>query len=233
MEEKEEEEVERLRENSKLEESWFAPLANYLFLCTLCYSSPQLRWSCAGTSWSTCWGSSAGAGGRAWVAAPAWWRSSRTSTCTGGGGEMWTSSFLTTSIWIEGEETLMRRRWKSERGKSQHIAGDVEISVSPQPAACPPAHCGSSDSPAEQDCLQVQSSLYSSFSTNLTWTFLQNHNKRYYNQSKNHFANLSCTSQKELKTGNLVATLSINVFTHNFWRWFIEADTLTTSFPIS
>ena len=33
MEEKEEEEVEILRENSKLQEFWFAPLANYLFHC--------------------------------------------------------------------------------------------------------------------------------------------------------------------------------------------------------
>ena len=43
MEEKEGEEVEILRENSKLQESWFAPSANYLFLCTVIYSSSQLR----------------------------------------------------------------------------------------------------------------------------------------------------------------------------------------------
>ena len=91
-----------------------------------------------GTSWSTCLGSSAGAGSRVGGAVLAWSRRrgqtlTLRSTCIAGDG-----GASAQSRWREVEEWCLH-----------HIDGSVGTLGSPPLAACLPARCGSSGLPAD------------------------------------------------------------------------------------
>ena len=158
-------EKERERERKETE--------RHIFDFSELYWSVPSRWNCVEISWSTCSGSSAGADSREGRAVPIWSRRRRstlTSTCIEGGGEALAAGRRVI--------TWRRRSWW-EKGWVFHIGGDVETLDFPRPAVCPPAHCASSGSPAEQPN-QPRRSL----ATEPTWTFLQS--TGYYTQSKNH-----------------------------------------------
>ena len=154
---KEKRERARKRRKGKEKERERKETERHIFDFSELYWSVPSRWNCVEISWSTCSGSSAGADSREGRAVPIWSRRRRstlTSTCIEGGGEALAAGRRV--------RTWRRRSWW-EKGWVFHIGGDVETLDFPRPAACPPAHCASSGSPAEQPNLLQTFSSYRTY----------------------------------------------------------------------